>query len=125
MKTAETEGDPMREKKMDRALRESYLFDLYGSLLTEHKQKLLYLHHEEDLSLSEIAESLGISRAAVSDALRSGAAQLESFEEKLGLLRELLERRKLVRSLKELLEAGDTNILKNDRIANILDRLGE
>ena len=57
--------------------RTSLLFDLYGALLTEKKRKVLSLYHEEDMSLSEIAEDSGISRAAVYDSLRSAEDALD------------------------------------------------
>ena len=63
----------------------NYLLDFYGPLLTEHRREVLRLYCEEDLSLSEIAEQLGISRQGVSDALNKGRKQLSDYEEKLGL----------------------------------------
>ena len=63
----------------------NYLLDFYGPLLTAHRREVLRLYCEEDLSLSEIAEQLGISRQGVSDALNKGRKQLSDYEEKLGL----------------------------------------
>ena len=63
----------------------NYLLDFYGPLLTEHRREVLRLHCEEDLSLAEIAEQLGITRQGVSDALNKGRRQLNDYEEKLGL----------------------------------------
>ena len=63
-----------------------YLLDFYGPLLTEHRRELARLYCEEDLSLSEIAEQLSITRQGVSDAIRKARAQLEGYEEKLGLV---------------------------------------
>ncbi len=61
------------------------LLDFYGPLLTEHRREVLRLYCEEDLSLTEIAEQLGITRQGVSDALQKGRRQLADYEEKLGL----------------------------------------
>ena len=61
------------------------LLDFYGPLLTAHRREVLRLHCEEDLSLAEIAEQLGITRQGVSDALNKGRAQLDDYEKKLGL----------------------------------------
>ena len=63
----------------------NYLLDFYGPLLTAHRREVLRLYCEEDLSLSEIAEQLGISRQGVSDAINKGRRQLSDYEEKLGL----------------------------------------
>ena len=71
---------------MDRIAEESLLFDYYGNLLTEKKRRVMELYHEENLSLSEIAEEFGITRAAVHDSLKSAEKQLEKYEEAFGLL---------------------------------------
>ncbi len=63
------------------------LLDFYGPLLTPHKQEILRLYCEEDLSLQEIAEQLEITRQGVHDAIAKGRRQLVGYEEKLGLLR--------------------------------------
>ena len=62
-----------------------WLMDFYGPLLTEHRREVMRLYCEEDLSLAEIAEQLGITRQGVSDALKKARAQLEDYENKLGL----------------------------------------
>lgn len=71
---------------MDSIARESLLYDFYGALLTEKKRQVMELYHEDDMSLSEIAEEMGITRAAVFDSLKSAERQLEKYEEKLGML---------------------------------------
>ncbi|UNT94218.1 sigma factor-like helix-turn-helix DNA-binding protein [Allobaculum sp. Allo2] len=48
------------------------LFDLYSLLLSPRQQEVLSLYFQEDFSLSEIRENLGISKAAVYDALQKG-----------------------------------------------------
>ena len=47
---------------MEELLQLTLLYDFYGELLTQ-KQKLVYeLYHQNDWSLSEIAQELSISR---------------------------------------------------------------
>ena len=75
----------MDKIKIAKPTRQSILFDIYGALLTEKKRMVLGLHNEEDMSLSEIADEFGISKAAVYDSLRSAEKMLEEYEEKLGL----------------------------------------
>ena len=70
---------------MEQRVELNYLMDFYGPLLTEHRRELMRLYCEEDLSLAEIAEQLGITRQGVSDALKKARFQLEDYEEKLGL----------------------------------------
>ena len=71
---------------MNDIARESLLYDFYGNLLTDKKRGVMECYHEDDMSLGEIADEMGISRAAVHDSLKSAEAQLEQYEEKLGLL---------------------------------------
>ena len=63
----------------------NYLLDFYGPLLTEHRREVLRLYCEEDLTLQEIAEHLGLTRQGVSDAISKGRRQLNDYEAKLGL----------------------------------------
>ena len=71
---------------LEEFLRRSALFDLYGALLTEKQQKCLSMSLLEDYSLSEIGESLGISRQAVHDTLHRSEQAMEEYEARLGLL---------------------------------------
>ncbi len=61
------------------------LLPFYGKLLSERQLEILKYYYYEDLSLSEIAENLSISRNAVFDALRKGERALEDLEVKLHL----------------------------------------
>ena len=79
-------GWQYRRRWKDSIAKESLLFDFYGQLLTEKKRRVMELYHEEDLSLAEIAEESGISRAAVYDSLKSAERKLAEYEQKLGLV---------------------------------------
>ena len=61
----------------------SELLDIYGSLLNEKQRSMLELYCDEDLSLSEISENVGITRQGVRDAIAKAAKNLTGFEEKL------------------------------------------
>lgn len=65
----------------------SYLLDFYGPLLTPHRQELMRLYCDEDLSQQEIAEQLDITRQGVFDAIAKSKKQLNGYEDKLGLIR--------------------------------------
>ena len=65
----------------------NYLLDFYGPLLTEHRQEVLRLYCEEDLSQQEIADQLAITRQGVFDSLAKSKRQLSGYEAKLGLVR--------------------------------------
>lgn len=86
----------------------SMLFDIYGGLLTDKKKRVMEMYHEDDMSLSEIAEELQVSRAAVHDSLRSAERLLCSYEDKLGILADYLLKEKLADELRTYIsEARD------------------
>ena len=64
----------------------SLLYDFYGALLSQRQREVYELYHEENFSLSEIADSLGVSRQAVHISLGKARQELEMYEEKLGLI---------------------------------------
>lgn len=70
---------------MEKRINATLLLSFYGPLLTERQRQILRYYFEEDLSLSEIAELLGLTRQAVHDAIQRGVEQLERWEEKLQL----------------------------------------
>ena len=61
------------------------LFDYYGELLTERQRMCFDLKYNQDLSLAEIAQELGVSRQGVHDMLTRAAQRLFEMEEKLGM----------------------------------------
>ena len=62
------------------------LLDLYGNILTERQKQTMDLYFQQDFSLAEIAEQIGITRQAVRDSLLRAEATLLDTDEKLGLL---------------------------------------
>lgn len=76
----------VRIMKIDDITQASLLYDFYGQLLPKRQRQVTELYHEENLSLSEIAEEFGISRQGVHDALKNGEKALNEYEEKLGLV---------------------------------------
>jgi len=75
----------------DGTLQKTMLFDFYGDLLTEKQQEYFDLYHNEDLSLSEIAESAGISKQGVYDIISRAEKTLIEMEEKTGIIKRWLE----------------------------------
>jgi len=78
---------------IDETLRNTMLFDFFGDLLTGKQQEYYDLYHNEDLSLSEIAESAGISKQGVHDIIRRAEKTLIEIEQKTGLIKKWLEAR--------------------------------
>jgi predicted DNA-binding protein YlxM (UPF0122 family) len=82
---------------MEKKIKSAFLLDLYGALLTVRQRQVMDSYVCEDLTVSEIAEGLGVSRQAASEMIRRTQAILDAYEEKLGLFgrfekgRELLD----------------------------------
>lgn len=72
---------------MEKRVELNRLLDFYGGLLTDHRREIMRMYLEEDLSLQEVADSMDITRQGVHDAINKAHKQLESYEEKLGLLK--------------------------------------
>ena len=72
----------MSEKNMRYCL----LLDFYGDVLSENQREMMDLYYNEDFSLSEIADEIGITRQGVRDAVRRAEESLDTLEEKLGLI---------------------------------------
>ena len=89
---------------IDKITEASLLYDFYGQLLTRRKQQVMELYHEENLSLAEIAEEFGISRAAVHDSLKSAEKSLAEYEEKLGLVARFMETGQVIARIDEMID---------------------
>ena len=63
------------------------LKDVYGARLTERQREILTSYFDYDLSLSEIAENVGVTRQAVRDVIVRAGEQLRGYENALGIVR--------------------------------------
>lgn len=63
----------------------SRLLDFYGDMLSDRQRLAANLYYNDDLSLSEVAEELGISRQGVRASLSKSEEQLHKYEDTLGL----------------------------------------
>ena len=106
---------------MNNIARESLLYDFYGSLLTSKKRLVMELYHEENLTLSEIAEETGVSRAAVHDSQKSAEHKLEEYEDKLGMVARLMAQEKAFRRIRSLL--AESQATCEEEIDGILTEL--
>ncbi|NLJ83368.1 MAG: YlxM family DNA-binding protein [Halanaerobiaceae bacterium] len=105
---------------LDKVIEIGILFDFYGSLLTGKQQETIQLYYYQDLSLSEIAERLEISRQGVYDHLHRAEEALRDYEEKLGLI----NRYKLLKNeLDELEKAIKEYQIENTVKSNLIKRV--
>ena len=75
------------------------LFDYYGDMLTERQRMCLDLRYNQDLSLAEIAEELGVSRQGVHDNITRAEVHLAKMEEKTGCVRRNLQSRQAMQAI--------------------------
>ena len=95
-----------------------FLFDSYGATLTEKQQICFDLHYNQDLSLSEIASELGISRQGVHDTLARTESALRTMESQLGCVAQAQRLREAASLLTALAdEIADPNAAKRIRDA--------
>lgn len=84
----------LQKKEVDALAKDmniSLLFDFYGEILTEKQQDVIDYYYNDDLSLAEISEHLGITRQGVRDSIKRAEATLIEMEEKLGLAKRFRE----------------------------------
>ncbi len=79
------------------------LYDLYGELLTEKQQNYFEDYYFSNLSLSEIAENMEVSRNAVHNQIKDAEEKLSYYELHL----HLYERNQ---KIKKVLQALDKDI---------------
>lgn len=71
-------------------VKQSLLYDFYGSLLTDRQREIYEAYVLENYSLAEIADGFEISRQAVYDNIKRTEGALSEYEEKLGLVEKFL-----------------------------------
>ena len=88
---------------MEDAFELALLLDYYGSMLTDKQKECFDMRYNQDLSLAEIGQELGVSRQAVCDNLTRTEALLRRMEENIGSVkRDMLIRR----AVQEILDAA-------------------
>lgn len=113
---------------MNKVYEISLLLDFYGQLLTDRQYEILDLHYNNDYTLSEIAEQLNISRQGVFDNEKRARAQLNEYEEKLGLVFKFSEQNIKVKNIsKQLNEVSFEQLNEKDRkiISNVQKEIEE
>ena len=75
------------------ALEMVLLLDYYGGMLTDKQKECFDMRYNQDMSLGEIAEMLGVSRQAVNDNLTRTEALLRRMEENIGCVKRDMKNR--------------------------------
>lgn len=90
---------------MEKIVEYALLYDFYGTLLTEHQQRIYEDYVYQNYSIGEIAEEVGISRQGVHDLIKRCNRILEGYEEKLQLLSKFSSTKEKVNEISRLIKA--------------------
>ena len=101
---------------MDKNIQVSMLLEMYGKLLTDKQVDVIDLYYNQNLSLSEIAEELNITRQGVRKSLVDGEKKLLDIEEKLGFMAQKQRREKIIDEIYQ--KTFDKNLRK--KLLNLL-----
>ena len=107
---------------------QSLLYDFYGALLSKSQNEVMALYHEDNLSLSEIASELGMSRQAVRYTLKKAEHALGEYENKLGLVAGYHRGQELAARARDIIESsmtGSGDGSARTELLNIIARLSE
>ncbi len=95
-------------ENLDEHVELSLLFDFYGELLDEHKRKIFEDYVLNDLSLSEVAEQVGITRQGVHDIIKRCEKKLRKYEEILHLVEKYKTSLEKCEEIKEIANKSET-----------------
>lgn len=110
---------------MDRIFEKSLLFDIYGNLLTDHQKEIYEDVVNNDYSLSEIGEELGISRQGVHDAVKRIDKILIDYEDKLHFAQSYRKNIETLDKIKCSVEKLKSEGVDVSEITELLDLLTE
>ena len=86
----------------EKNMRIAYLLDFYHDVLDEHTAAVMRSYYNDDLSLAEIANDVGISRQGIRHLIKKGEEELEFLEDKLGLSKRYSELDDVCESLADI-----------------------
>ena len=101
---------------MEKSVKISMLLELSGKLLTEKQADTVDLYYNQNLSLSEIAEELNITRQGVRKNLVYAEDKLFDIEEKLFFLKQKLDQNLVIN---DVIEKINDDVLK-DKLSKLL-----
>ena len=94
----------------EKVLSLTILFDIYGGLLSANEKDAFEYYYCDDLSLSEIAEIMKMTRQGVRDNIVRAEKLLRDCEEKLGLKKKFSETERLLSIAKNALASGNIRL---------------
>ncbi len=105
-KVLSQQGAKMSKIQLQDFVKYGRLFEIYGSLLSEDRQKIMTSYFEYNMTLVEIAEERNVTRQAVLDAIDKSCEKLDKFENALHVNE---TKQNLVLNLQEIKTLADKN----------------
>ncbi len=102
------------------------LLDYYGAMLSERQRDAISFYYNDDLSLAEIADEMGISRQGVRDAIKRGEAELDELEAALGVAKAQSKMKSEIESIAEELTELTGGISDGEalrKISSVIERI--
>lgn len=102
---------------MEKIVEQTLLYDFYGELLTKRQREVYERVVLEDLSISEAAQELGVSRQGIHEVIKRCNGILEEYESKLQLVEKFVNIRDKVHQIHALTEkygAKDIETISNE-----------
>ena len=84
----------------------TFLLDFYGNVLADRTRELLEMYYLDDMSLSEIADSVGITRQGVRGGIKKGEEELQYLESVFDALTRAVTENDIIQLRLELQEQG-------------------
>ena len=100
---------------MDKNIKISMLLEIYGKMLTDRQADTVDLYYNQNLSLSEIADEVNITRQAVRKSLIEAEKNLFEYEEKLKFLEKNIQRKEKIDEILKMIE--------DEKIARLIEEL--
>ncbi|MDP4120354.1 MAG: putative DNA-binding protein [Bacillota bacterium] len=101
---------------MEKNVSISIHLDFYGKLLSDRKNEIMDYYYNDDLSLAEIAEIIGISRQGVRDIIKRCEKELFYMEERLGMIARFEKTAKNIAEIKKIAHKIDFEAKNNKEI---------
>ena len=85
------------------------LYNIYKNLFTPKQQEYFNLYYLDNYTMQEIADVMGISKAATQDAIKKIEKKLLNYEKKLNIYKERIE---IINKLNKFIETKDEEIIE-------------
>ncbi len=109
---------------MEKIFEHTLLYDFYGELLNKHQRQVYEDAVFNDLSLSEVADTYGISRQGAHDLIKRVNRILEGYEEKLHMVELFRRVGSLAEEIAQLADTAEPSGVKTlDKIKTKADQI--